>query len=113
RELRGVTDERSDTVADQAYGGLESRDQQADRLRDQLRRAETVALLLGADEPAQDVVSERTATPLDELCEVGGERHAGGARLVDHLGGQDGGGEPVRRFRRPHREAVAIGGGHA
>jgi hypothetical protein len=50
---------------------------------------------------------------LDQLLEVGGERHPGGGRAFDHLGVGDAGREPMRRLRRPHREALAIGHRHA
>ena len=123
RQLGGMLEERPDAVADQADRRLEAGDEEADRLRDELGWAQAVALLLGPDEGAQEIVAEARPPRRDQLLEVRGERHPGGSGLREHLGRQHAGREAVRRLRRPRGEAVAVahrdaehladdGGGH-
>ena len=85
-QLRGVARQRRHAVADQADRGLEARDQQADRLREQLVRREPIARLLGADQLGEQVVAERLAPLGDQLVEVGGQRAARRPDALDHLG---------------------------
>src|SRR5690606_17879816 len=110
--LLGVAGEGGGAVADQADRGLEARDQQPDRLHDQLGRGEPVALLLGADQDRQQVVGEVAPALLDQLGEVGAERLGGGDRALLDLGRGGVAGEAVRGVGRPDREAVAVGDRH-
>jgi hypothetical protein len=78
--LLGVRDQRTDPVPDQADGGLEARDEQARRVREQLARGEAIALLLRRDQVAEQVVPARAAARGDQLLEVAAQRAAAAAR---------------------------------
>ena len=57
-----------DAVADQADRGLEARDQETDRLYEQLAGRQAIAGFLGADQVRQDVVRASPAPRLDQLA---------------------------------------------
>src|SRR5207302_875685 len=75
RQLRRMLDERPEAVADQADRRLEAGDEKADRLRDELGWAETVALLLGPDERAHEIVDDA----LDVAAQCGDRPRCEGA----------------------------------
>ena len=96
--LVAVLVEREETAADRVAGGLVAGLDDQLAVREQLHLGERLAVDLGRDELAHDVVARLAAVPLDQLGEVGVHLDAGAAQRLTRDSRRDGGtrGRPCR-----------------
>ncbi len=99
-----MREQREDRVRDQAHGRLVPRDDQQDHHAEELVLLQAVALLLGLEEGAHEVVARVGAALLEELGEVGEELLRVPEEQLDRVLSQRGADEGVR----PDAEAVSI-----
>ena len=85
-----------------------------DRLCDELDLREAIAVFLGADQQAQQIVAEIRASLRDQIFEVAGQRHRRVLRALHHDGiGRRIRADRVRGLGRPRREGLTVGERHA
>ena len=110
--LVGVSEQGPHAVADEVHRRLVTGNEQKEDDAAQLGLAQTITLVFGGEQRAQQVVARSLAPVLEQIVEVADEAHGGDDSPLEHIP-FDLAVEQSRCIARPPREEVAVVEGYS